>query len=147
MTSVRREDVEELGRRLAADGLSASTIKNAVDPLRVIFRRALRANVVAVDPTKDAELHGAKAVPRDRTVSVEEAALLLDALPLPLPERALYATALYAGLPRGELRALRWSDVDLRRAGFTCGAGGMTGRASRRRSRRRRSGKCSWMRS
>jgi integrase len=32
---------------------------------------------------------------------------------LPEAERAIYAAAMYAGLRRGELRALRWSDVDL----------------------------------
>lgn len=32
---------------------------------------------------------------------------------LPEDARALWATAFYAGLRRGELRALRWSDVDL----------------------------------
>ena len=33
---------------------------------------------------------------------------------LPNDDRALYATAFFAGLRRGELRALRWEDVDLR---------------------------------
>jgi integrase len=32
---------------------------------------------------------------------------------LPAGERAMWACAFYAGLRRGELRALRWSDVDV----------------------------------
>ncbi len=39
------------------------------------------------------------------------AARLLAALPE--KDRALWATAMYAGLRRGELMALRWGDVDL----------------------------------
>jgi integrase len=43
--------------------------------------------------------------------SAEEAGELLAALPADL--RALYAGAFYAGLRRGELRAIRWEDVDV----------------------------------
>src|SRR5207247_2190660 len=48
---------------------------------------------------------------RDRAVSPTEAEALFEALPE--DDRALWRTALYAGLRRGELRALRFSDVDL----------------------------------
>ncbi len=41
-----------------------------------------------------------------------EAALLVAALPR-LDDRALWAVALYCGLRAGELRALRWTDIDL----------------------------------
>ena len=47
---------------------------------------------------------------RERIASRAEASALIEALPL--AERALWATALYAGLRRGELRALAWSCVD-----------------------------------
>jgi integrase len=48
---------------------------------------------------------------RDRIAAPTEAAALLDAL-APL-ERAIWATALYAGLRLGELQALDWSHIDL----------------------------------
>jgi len=48
---------------------------------------------------------------RDRIADPAEAAALLDALPE--QDRPLWATAMYAGLRRGELLALRWEDVDL----------------------------------
>ena len=48
---------------------------------------------------------------RDRTASPEEAAHLVAAVPD--RDRAMWATALYGGLRRGELMALLWEDVDL----------------------------------
>jgi len=85
-------------------------VQNTLDPLRVLFRRAVQRDEVAVNPMKDLELRR-KRGKRDRIASPAEAAALLAALPD--EDRALWATAFYAGLRRGELRALRWSDVDL----------------------------------
>jgi integrase len=47
---------------------------------------------------------------RERVADRAEAQALIAALPE--EERALWACAFYGGLRRGELRALRWSDVD-----------------------------------
>lgn len=80
-------------------------------PLRAIFRRALvRDTGVTVNPTTGLELPAVRGR-RDRIVSVEEADGLLAALDA--EDRAMWATAFFAGLRRGELLALRWEDVDL----------------------------------
>jgi integrase len=107
---LERAEVQRLVDRLRADGLSPSTVANSIDPLRVICRRAIRDGAIAVDPTKGLEMPAVRGR-RDRIASPEQAGALLDALPD--SERALWTAAFYAGLRRGELRALRWSDVDL----------------------------------
>ena len=107
---VARADVQDLAERLDRDGLDPSTIRNALMPLRAIYRRALARGVVTVNPTTALELAAVEGR-RDRIADPGEAARLLAALPE--NDRAVWATALYAGLRRGELLALRWADVDL----------------------------------
>jgi integrase len=63
---------------------------------------------VAINATSGLEL---PVVRRDRIAGPAQATALLEALPM--QDRAIWATAPYAGLRRGELKALRWDDVDL----------------------------------
>ena len=78
--------------------------------LRVIYKRALARGEVAVNPTAGLQMPAVRAR-QDRIASPQECAHLLDALPG--RDRALWATAMYAGLRRGELMALRAEDIDL----------------------------------
>jgi integrase len=110
LSEIRRIDVQDLADRLKAQGLDASTIRNAIAPLRAVYRRAFTRGQVAVNPTAGLELPAVRGK-RDRIASPDEAAALLAAAPA--SDRALWATAMYAGLRRGELMALRWDDVDL----------------------------------
>jgi integrase len=113
LSELRRRDVQALADSMLASGLSPSTVRNAIDPLRAIYRRSIQRDEVAVNPTTNLDLPASRRK-RERIASAGDAKGLLDALPP--EERATWATAFYAGLRRGELRALRCSDVDLGRS-------------------------------
>lgn len=76
----------------------------------VIFRRVISRGELAVNPTTQLELPAVTGR-RERIATADEASSLLSALQK--ADQALWATALHAGLRRGEIRALRWEDVDL----------------------------------
>lgn len=110
LTDVRRGDLQRVVDQLVVSDLAGSTIRNALDPVRRIFDRALKRDQVLVNPTVGLDVPRATGK-REHIAAPGEAAELIAALPE--PDQGVWATALYAGLRMGELRALRWSDVDL----------------------------------
>ena len=110
LADIRRPDLQALADALLAEGLNASTIQVTLLPLRAIFRRAMSRGELAVNPCSGLELPAIRGR-RERYASPEEAEALIAALPV--DDRAIWATAMYAGLRRGELQALRVEDVDL----------------------------------
>jgi integrase len=108
LSEVRRRDVQEIADRLVGRGLSASKVRNVVTALKVVYRRELEHDDLAVNPTTNLRLpEGGNS--REWDATPEDALALLDALPE--DEKPIYATALFSGLRRGELRALRVADV------------------------------------
>jgi integrase len=110
LNGLTTSDIQELVDRAQAAGQAPSTIRNSIKPLQAIYRRARSREGLSVNPTRDLELP-APAPKEVEIVAPEVAAELLAAVPA--EDRAIWATALYAGLRYGELRALRWSSVDL----------------------------------
>jgi integrase len=110
VSDLRRPDLQDFADKLLADGLNPSTIQCTFLPLRAIYRRALARGNVAVNPCNGLELPAIRS-PQRRFASPQEAEALLGALAE--TDRPIWATALYAGLRHGELRALRFEDVDM----------------------------------
>ena len=110
LSSLTRNMVQDFVDRLVGEGCSPSAVRNAVLPLRAIYRRAIDRGEVDLNPTSKLSLPAVRPR-RERVPRPSEAAALIAAVPL--TDRAVWATALYAGLRRGELQALDWSHIDL----------------------------------
>lgn len=108
---IDRADLQRLVARWHEDGLSASSIRNTVNAVRAIYRDAdlLAQGSIAINPTLGLRLPAVRGT-RDRIAPPDEALQLLQALPA--DDRALWATALFAGLRLGELMALRFEDIE-----------------------------------
>lgn len=112
LSDVTRNDIQDFVDELVAEGWTASTIVVTIASLRVIYKRALMRGEIAVNPVLGLQLPAVRGG-RNRIATPEECAELLNALPE--QDRPLWATAMFAGLRRGELMALRVEDIDLER--------------------------------
>jgi integrase len=110
LLDVQRRDVQRLVDELQAEGRDPSTIRNAIMPLRVVYRRAIEDGDLEASPCEHLRMAAVRGK-RDRIASPAEAEALLATLPA--EDRALWATAFYAGLRHGEIRGLHVEDVDL----------------------------------
>jgi integrase len=87
LDDVQRRDVQRIADDLLAQGRDPPTIRNALMPLRVIFRRAVEDGDVAVNPCTHLRLPAVRGR-RERIASPGEAEQLLAALTD--PDRAVW---------------------------------------------------------
>lgn len=120
LDQITRGRLNEFVQHLQARGMAAQSVKNVVVPLRAIYRNALDLELVTVNPTAGLRVPAGSGRRMNHSTAGEIEQLLAA---VESGDRAVWATAFYAGLRRGELMALRWSDVDL-------GAGVITVRLS-----------------
>ena len=110
LREVTTRDVQRLVDGLVRKDLAPATIDAALTPLRALFRRAVARGEATVNPTVGIEKPAVRCKV-GRVVPPDDAEAMIVALEP--SERALWATAIYAGLRRGELIGLRAEDIDL----------------------------------
>ena len=110
LADLDRVELQRFVYRMLENGLAPPTINVTLLPVRAIYRHALERGEVAVNPCDKLSMPRGEQ-PRDRIATPVEGAALIAAVPE--QDRPVWATAMYAGLRRGELQALRDEDVDL----------------------------------
>jgi integrase len=97
---------------VAANRLAPRTINKHLVILHGIFRRAQRVWSVGPNPVASVERQVVRRTGDFAVLSPDEVRRLVAAAASG-QDRALFTTAAFTGLRMGELRALRWADVDL----------------------------------
>lgn len=128
IAKVTAADVEALYSALVARGLAPRTVQRVAAVLGGLLGQAKRWRLIPTNPAADARVprtqsaRPGEAVPLDRATVWTEAQLarflahVADA-----PDGPLWTVAAGTGARRGELAALRWSDVDLDAGRVTIG--------------------------
>jgi integrase len=104
------QDVQKWIEGLAREGLAPATLDTALTPLRALYRYAVVRGDATNNPTRGILKPAVRCAPKN-IVTATQATELLAAVDA--ADRPLWATAIYAGLRRGELVGLLPKDVDL----------------------------------
>ena len=112
LTEITTDRVEEFREKMVAEGtLSPRTINKRLQQLHSVFRRAQRIWGLQVNPVANAERQPFKRSGDFRALTPSEVASLAASAETD-QDAALFEIAAFTGLRLGELRGLRWSDVD-----------------------------------
>ncbi|BFL45570.1 site-specific integrase [Lactonifactor longoviformis] len=108
-------NLQQLFYDLRQSGYSNNTVHLCYTLLNSLFKQACRLNLLQNNPVQKLELPRQRSAPRQQALSRTEQEIFLD-YARKSPYFPIYSLALFTGMRVGELRALRWCDVDLSNA-------------------------------
>lgn len=108
---VKRRHIYLVQDWLQRQGMGPRTVNVALSALTTPFAWAADREIIEHDPSS--KVHRLEYVPKKRdALTFKEVHAILEA-EVPIRYRGTVAISMLAGLRRGEVRALRWADVDL----------------------------------
>lgn len=110
--TISTRQIDAFRERMLADGqLSRRSIQKILVLLHGVLKRAKRKGWIPSNPAEDAERVAVRRTGDFNVLTADEVHAIARADGSPL-YGTVYVTAAFTGLRMGELRALRWSDVD-----------------------------------
>ena len=112
VTSIRMEQIQRLYNDMAAKDYAEGTIKLVSVILFGMFKQAVKSGLIVKNPVAMATIPKAKERKERVVLTAEEQKQFLTYAQKHSQYCSLFQLALYTGMRNGEVRGLRWSDID-----------------------------------
>lgn len=117
LINIKSYDIQYVIAEMNKKGLSTWTMKHARKIMNGAFSKALKDKIISLNPVQDIEIPNKQAKPR-KTLTNDELIIFFKELE---KSRWIWSAKfmLVTGMRRGELLALRWSDIDYKNKRIT----------------------------